>query len=88
MYSIYGMLSSKCFWTDQMTYIAGCMAALDAEHYLQEMGAQVEKTDWLSLLDELCLFEDPIIGIKVKSLKWGLLLQQEDELGVFAFSTL
>lgn len=28
---------------------AGCMAALDAEHYLQEIGAQEDKTDWLYL---------------------------------------
>jgi hypothetical protein len=25
--------------------VAGCMAALDAEHYLQEIGAQEEKSD-------------------------------------------
>jgi hypothetical protein len=29
--------------------VAGCMAALDAEHYLQEIGAQEEKSDWLYL---------------------------------------
>jgi len=28
---------------------SGCMAALDAEHYLQEVGAQEGKTDWLCL---------------------------------------
>lgn len=27
---------------------AGCMAALEAEHYLQEIGAQEGKSDWSS----------------------------------------
>jgi len=27
---------------------AGCMAALDAEHYLQEIGSQEGKSDWRS----------------------------------------
>lgn len=27
---------------------AGCMAALDAEHYLQGVGVQQDKSDWLA----------------------------------------
>lgn len=30
----------------EKTCFAGCMAALDAEHYLQELGAQEGKSDW------------------------------------------
>lgn len=33
--------SFNYLWCDD----AGCMAALDAEHYLQEVGAQEEKYD-------------------------------------------
>ena len=40
-----GIDSKKNYWH---LCDAGCMAALEAEHYLQEIGAQEGKSDWLS----------------------------------------
>lgn len=43
------LLSIKFLWqTSNSSLYPGCMAALDAEHYLQEVGAQEGKADWLS----------------------------------------
>lgn len=40
---IHGDSKSDCY----CCIYAGCMAALDAEHYLQEIGSQEGKSDWV-----------------------------------------
>ena len=41
---------------------AGCMAALEAEHYLQEIGSQQGKTDWLLSNSSIHKFPSEIVS--------------------------